>query len=133
MNEAVDPSTVALATINQPFIPNTKPAMVTQVEYPIIGGNETKKVMNHNISQPAGRARHFFAAGARAWKIRSEKMRARRLRMKAMREKAIRPMRWRGVSWDQARVARRWSFSPNWSQLGWWEVVLWLARLRVWE
>lgn len=61
MKEAVLPSIVALAIMNHPFIPNTKPAIVTQVEYPIKGGKLTKKVMNQRISQPAGSSLHLLA------------------------------------------------------------------------
>jgi hypothetical protein len=118
MKLAVLPRMVPAATMNQPFMPNTKPAIVTQVEYPIKGGKDTKKVMKNNISHPTGRSLHFCAAGARAWKMRSENMRARMERMKAITAKAERPSCWRGVSCDQARTARVWSLSAKESQVG---------------
>ncbi|KAI7360145.1 hypothetical protein KC320_g8 [Hortaea werneckii] len=59
------PTIVAEARMNHPFIPNTNPPIVTHVEYPIIGGNETKKVMSQRISQPADISRHRSAAGAK--------------------------------------------------------------------
>jgi len=59
-NEARDPMTVALATMNQPFgNPYTKPATVTVVEYPIIGGNPQMKVSAHKTIHPPGTSRHF--------------------------------------------------------------------------
>ncbi|KAI6875864.1 hypothetical protein KC323_g73 [Hortaea werneckii] len=61
----VEPTIVAEARMNHPFIPNTNPPIVTHVEYPIIGGNETKKVMSQRISQPADISRHRSAAGAK--------------------------------------------------------------------
>ena len=46
-------------------MPYTNPATVTHVEYPIIGGKDTKNVKNHNTSHPPGVSRQRFAAGLR--------------------------------------------------------------------
>lgn len=70
MNEAREPTTVALATMNHPFgNPYTKPAIVTVVEYPIMGGKAQINVTSHSMIHPAVTCSHFAASGASQPKI----------------------------------------------------------------
>lgn len=70
MNEAREPKTVAVDTMNHPFgKPYTKPTIVMVVEYPIIGGKAQINVRSHSIIHPAVTSSHFAASGASQPKI----------------------------------------------------------------
>lgn len=45
--------------------------MVSKLEYPINGGNDTIKIRTQSISHPAVTSLHFFATGNRAPNMRS--------------------------------------------------------------
>jgi hypothetical protein len=64
MKATKEPATVAEARINQPsHIPYTKPAVVPQAEYPIMGGNAVQNVINQRIIHPPVVFFHFSAYG----------------------------------------------------------------------
>src|SRR5438046_10562459 len=77
-NEQREPNTVAEATMNHPLVkPKTKPAIMTEVEYPIIGGKAQMKVKLHIMSHPPFKFRHFSAIGSSQPKIFSLKIKKR--------------------------------------------------------
>lgn len=75
MKERVEPKTVPAAQMNQPFMPQTMPAMVRQVEYPITGGKAHSEMAKKRMSQPPGRTRQDSATGPMAARSFGERIR----------------------------------------------------------
>ena len=88
--EQVDPMMVAEATMNQPSgKPYTNPAVVTHVEYPIRGGNDTKNVAAHKMSQPPGRLFQLSAKGSNQPNMLWLKTRNKIVKTRDIRQNAI--------------------------------------------